>query len=70
MKASIPRTATLAWSPRTLSSAAQPYLATGTVAGALDDSFSNESVLELWQPGYSGAQEKLSPVASVSTGAR
>jgi protein transport protein SEC31 len=70
MKASIPRTATLAWSPRSLDSVAKPYIATGTVAGALDDSFSNESVLEVWQPGYSGEDEKLSPIASVSTGAR
>jgi len=27
-------------------------LATGTVAGALDESFSNESQLELWAPDF------------------
>jgi protein transport protein SEC31 len=27
-------------------------LATGTVAGALDESFSNESLLEIWEPDF------------------
>lgn len=52
------RTAVVAWSPtpshspspsRSLESP-RPYLATGTVSGALDDSFSSESHLELWAP--------------------
>jgi protein transport protein SEC31 len=42
----IHRTSTFAWSPE----ASLPLLATGTVAGALDESFSNESQLELWAP--------------------
>jgi len=42
----IHRTSTFAWSP----DAPLPLLATGTVAGALDESFSNESQLELWAP--------------------
>ncbi|KAK7443253.1 protein transport protein S31 [Stygiomarasmius scandens] len=42
----IHRTSTFAWSP----SASLPLLATGTVAGALDESFSNESQLEIWAP--------------------
>jgi protein transport protein SEC31 len=42
----IRRTATFAWSPST--SERNPLLATGTVAGALDESFSNESQLEIW----------------------
>ncbi|KAF8168890.1 hypothetical protein BJ912DRAFT_1048573 [Pholiota molesta] len=44
----IHRTSTFAWSP----SAALPLLATGTVAGALDESFSNESQLEIWAPDF------------------
>ncbi|KAG8718804.1 protein transport protein S31, partial [Ceratobasidium sp. 395] len=39
------RTATFAWSP-----GAVPTLATGTVAGALDASFSNDAHLEIWTP--------------------
>ncbi len=38
------RTATFAWSP----SASLPTFATGTVSGALDASFSNDSQLEIW----------------------
>ncbi|KAF9226221.1 hypothetical protein BS17DRAFT_776900 [Gyrodon lividus] len=44
----IHRTATFAWSPTSSS----PLIATGTVAGALDESFSNESSLEIWQPDF------------------
>ena len=44
----IHRTSTFAWSP----TASLPLLATGTVAGALDESFSNESQLELWAPNF------------------
>ncbi|KIY53493.1 hypothetical protein FISHEDRAFT_55132 [Fistulina hepatica ATCC 64428] len=44
----IHRTSTFAWSV----SGALPSLATGTVAGALDESFSNESQLEIWTPDY------------------
>jgi protein transport protein SEC31 len=42
------RTSTFAWSP----SPSDPVLATGTVAGALDESFSNESKLEIWAPSF------------------
>jgi protein transport protein SEC31 len=42
---SIPRTATFAWSKGTGSA---PLLATGTVSGALDESFSNSASLEIW----------------------
>ncbi|KAF5386280.1 hypothetical protein D9757_008596 [Collybiopsis confluens] len=41
-------TSTFAWSPY----ASLPLLATGTVAGALDESFSNESQLEIWAPDF------------------
>ena len=44
----IHRTSTFAWSP----TASLPLLATGTVAGALDESFSNESQLEIWAPNF------------------
>ena len=44
----IHRTSTFAWSP----SPSLPLLATGTVAGALDESFSNESQLEIWAPDF------------------
>ena len=44
----IHRTSTFAWSPTT----SLPLLATGTVAGALDESFSNESQLEIWAPDF------------------
>lgn len=44
----IHRTSTFAWSPN----ASLPLLATGSVAGALDESFSNESQLEIWAPDF------------------
>ncbi|KAF9546188.1 hypothetical protein CPC08DRAFT_738561 [Agrocybe pediades] len=44
----IHRTSTFAWSP----AASFPLLATGTVAGALDESLSNESQLEIWAPDF------------------
>ena len=41
-------TSTFAWSP----SPSLPLLATGTVAGALDESFSNNGQLEIWEPDF------------------
>jgi protein transport protein SEC31 len=58
----ISRTSTFAWSP------SQPYLATGTVSGALDASFSNEAELEIWAPFESQGQNALK--GSVGVGAR
>ena len=49
----IHRTATFAWSP----TSSLPLLATGTVAGALDESFSNESQLEIWTPNFMDRDE-------------
>ncbi|KAJ1021086.1 hypothetical protein NDA16_003872 [Ustilago loliicola] len=77
MKAYINRTATFAWSPATYESDS-PLIATGTVAGALDESFSNESVFELWQPSYAAsspdsaanASPDAKPLGSISTSAR
>lgn len=48
----IHRTSTFAWSPLS-----EPLLATGTVAGALDESFSNDSQLEIWAPDFLNKQE-------------
>jgi protein transport protein SEC31 len=41
------------WSPE----GGEPMLATGTVAGALDESFSNESALEIWAPAFGDRNE-------------
>lgn len=49
----IHRTSTFAWSP----ASAIPLLATGTVAGALDESFSNDSRLEIWAPNFMDQNE-------------
>ncbi|KZT33889.1 hypothetical protein SISSUDRAFT_1053654 [Sistotremastrum suecicum HHB10207 ss-3] len=49
----IHRTSTFAWSPFP----ALPLIATGTVAGALDASFSNDSQLEIWSPDFSDRNE-------------
>jgi len=64
----IPRTATFAWSPGT----ASPYIATGTKAGAVDEGFSNDTQLELWDLdlGNAGQARELQPVASVDTDSR
>ncbi|KAK9238451.1 hypothetical protein V1525DRAFT_358354 [Lipomyces kononenkoae] len=66
----IPRTATFAWSP----GAQLPFIATGTVAGAVDADFSSKSVLELWDLNLvdksTNGFQLSSPVVSVGTDAR
>lgn len=69
----IHRTATFAWSP----SLSVPIIATGTVSGALDESFSNDSLLELWAPDFLdkseydlGGESYAGPKASVRTNSR
>jgi len=69
----IHRTSTFAWSPY----ASLPLLATGTVAGALDASFSNDSQLEIWAPNFInrdeyglGGTENPPPKATVTTSSR
>ena len=69
----IHRTSTFAWSPY----ASLPLLATGTVAGALDASFSNDSQLEIWAPNFIdrdeydlGRTENPPPKATVTTSSR
>ncbi|KAI6004420.1 hypothetical protein F5J12DRAFT_836728 [Pisolithus orientalis] len=49
----IHRTATFAWSPNSC----LPLISTGTVSGALDESFSNESQLEIWKPDFMDKDE-------------
>lgn len=73
----ISRTATFAWDP---SSAAAPLLVTGDAAGALDESFSNESHLEIWAPklydpdnaqGYAlGGKDQPGPKGKVTVSSR
>ncbi|EIW71064.1 hypothetical protein TREMEDRAFT_28108 [Tremella mesenterica DSM 1558] len=69
----ISRTATFAWD---LTSSASPLLATGAVAGALDESFSNESQLEIWQPDFGNVQgiklggQGSGPQGSITVGSR
>lgn len=69
----IHRTSTFAWSPY----ASLPLLATGTVAGALDASFSNDSQLEIWAPNFIDRDEydlgrtgNPPPKATVTTSSR
>ncbi len=64
----IPRTATFAWSP----GASSPFLATGTKAGAVDEGFSNDTQLELWDLDLDEPRksQELRPAASISTDSR
>lgn len=73
----IQRTATFAWGT---SSSSLPLIATGTVSGALDETFSNVGHLEIWAPEFFGTdhQEGLElggegqagPKGSISTNSR
>ncbi|KAI0088959.1 hypothetical protein BDY19DRAFT_947002 [Irpex rosettiformis] len=69
----IHRTSTFAWSP----SPSLPLLATGTVAGALDESFSNNGQLEIWAPDFLdkneydlGGEGQAEAKASITTTSR
>ena len=64
----IPRTATFAWSPSTSST----LLATGTRAGAVDEGFSNDTQLELWDLGLDVGKQshELQPIAKIDTDSR
>lgn len=68
----IHRTATFAWSPFS-----EPLLVSGTVAGALDESFSNDSQLEIWAPDFKdkseydlGQLDQNKPKASITTSSK
>jgi protein transport protein SEC31 len=77
----ISRTATFAWDTSSASESG-PYIVTGDAAGAIDDSFSNDSKLEIWAPkfyerdgsdkpqGFALGREKTGPVGSVSVASR
>ncbi|TCD71012.1 protein transport protein S31 [Steccherinum ochraceum] len=69
----IHRTSTFAWSPLP----SLPLLATGTVAGALDESFSNNGQLEIWAPDFLnkdeydlGEEGQTAAKASITTSSR
>uniref|UniRef100_A0A5K1K4C2 Protein transport protein SEC31 n=1 Tax=Ganoderma boninense TaxID=34458 RepID=A0A5K1K4C2_9APHY len=69
----IHRTSTFAWSP----TPSLPLLATGTVAGALDESFSNNGQLEIWAPDFLdrtqfdlGGEAQAGPKGTVTTTSR
>jgi len=64
----IQRTAAFAWSSGT----GKPLLATGTRAGAVDDDFSAESKLELWDLNLDSQElgQELAPIISLSTDSR
>ncbi|GAA5991405.1 hypothetical protein JCM10908_003297 [Rhodotorula pacifica] len=69
--AALPRTAVHAWCPLALTPSSEPLLVTGTVSGALDDSFSTDSQLELWKPFSSATTpSEATPIASVPLNAR
>ncbi|KAI9013119.1 hypothetical protein BC832DRAFT_590078 [Gaertneriomyces semiglobifer] len=63
------RTSTLAWSPGQ-HPAYGPILATGTVAGALDASFSTSAELELWDLNLATRTKDLRKIGGVQCGAR
>ncbi|WVQ75849.1 hypothetical protein IAR50_005482 [Cryptococcus sp. DSM 104548] len=67
----ISRTATFAWDNN---SSSTPLLATAAVAGALDENFSNESKLEIWQPDFDNVNHlKLAdkaPLGSITVNSR
>ncbi|KAM0793724.1 hypothetical protein ACM66B_001148 [Microbotryomycetes sp. NB124-2] len=69
----VERVAVPAWSPAVC--ARVPLLATGTVSGALDASFSADSVLELWSPfspdqAQDGPVQLQQPLASINAPSR
>ena len=63
----VDRTAVLAWSPTFQQ---QPFIATGTVSGAMDASFSSNSELELFNVSLQERNTTGSQVASVPVSAR
>ena len=64
----IPRTATFSWSPNTHTA----ILATGTRAGAVDEGFSNDTQLELWdlKLDHGKQSQELQPIATIDTDSR
>jgi protein transport protein SEC31 len=69
----IRRASTFAWGPVP----GESLIATGTVAGALDASFSNDSQLEIWNPDLGdatqfdlGAEGQEDAIATIVTSAK
>lgn len=62
----IDRTSTIAWSP----GQQLPFLAMGTVAGALDASFSTKTELELFDLNLEGHGRQLRSLGSISVATR
>lgn len=69
MPVHLPRTATLAWSPRESADPTTQYLVSGTVSGALDASFSATADLELFRISRGGLLH-TKPAASLSLDSR
>ncbi|KAJ3347421.1 protein transport protein S31 [Entophlyctis luteolus] len=63
----VERTATAAWAPAQMPT---PLLALGTVAGALDASFSTDAVLEMFELSTKDEAPNLAPVAKINSSAR
>ena len=63
----IKRTSITCWSPST---EAEPYLALGTVAGALDASFSSKTELEIFSLNLSDSGSSMERVAGITGNAR
>jgi len=63
----ITRNATFAWSP----ARGKPFIASGTIAGAVDASFSQDSELEIWDLDLdntdTNAFELIQPTAKITT---
>lgn len=61
----LPRTAAFAWFP----GSGKPLLVTGTRAGAVDDDFSDDSKLEIWDLSLDDQEQglELQPIASIAT---
>jgi protein transport protein SEC31 len=62
----INNTATFSWSPGQQA----PLLAAGTAAGALDDSFSNTSELELFKLDFKNSSQGVTSVGKIASSAR
>lgn len=64
----VPRTATFAWCPSIL----KPAIATGTRAGAVDEDFSDDTKLEIWDLKLDSTVQigELEPLASLNTESR
>jgi hypothetical protein len=62
----ISRTATFAWSP----SQQLPVIATGTVSGAFDATFSNTTELELFKLDLKKTDSVLHPCSAITSNAR